>query len=101
MLFRSHGGVISATLDATGGCAVMMGIADKHAGETAQQVIARFSKVGTIDLRIDYLRPGLGKYFVASAKVTRIVGRIASTQMELHNDEGLLLSTGAASYIVS
>jgi acyl-coenzyme A thioesterase PaaI-like protein len=79
----------------------MIGIADKHPGESAQQVIGRFSKVGTIDLRIDYLRPGLGKYFVASAKVTRIGGRIASTQMELHNDEGLLLSTGAASYIVS
>jgi acyl-coenzyme A thioesterase PaaI-like protein len=79
----------------------MVGIADKHPSESAQQVIARFAKVGTIDLRIDYLRPGLGRHFVASAKVTRIGGRIASTQMELHNDEGLLLSTGAASYIVS
>ena len=29
----------------------------------------RFTKLGTIDLRVDYLRPGLGNYFVASANV--------------------------------
>ncbi|NCV71620.1 MAG: thioesterase family protein, partial [Betaproteobacteria bacterium] len=54
-----------------------------------------------IDLRVDYLRQGLGQYFTASAKLTRIGGRIASAQMALHNDEALLIATGAASYIIS
>jgi len=98
---RLHGGVISAVLDATAGCAVMMALADRHAQESADQAIARFSRVGTIDLRVDYLRQGLGRSFRASARVTRIGGRIASTQMELHNDAEVLLATGAASYIVS
>ncbi|NDH33086.1 MAG: thioesterase family protein, partial [Betaproteobacteria bacterium] len=89
---RLHGGVISATLDATAGCAVMVGLAEKHPDESAQQVIARFAKVGTIDLRVDYLRQGLGQYFTASAKLTRIGGRIASAQMALHNDEALLIA---------
>ncbi|NDA74083.1 MAG: hypothetical protein EBX69_11785 [Betaproteobacteria bacterium] len=40
---RLHGGVISATLDATAGCAVMVGLAEKHPDESAQQVIARFA----------------------------------------------------------
>jgi uncharacterized protein (TIGR00369 family) len=56
--------------------------------------------VATIDLRVDYLRPGRGKHFVASAKVVRLGNRIAVTHMELVNDEGELISTGAAAYVV-
>jgi uncharacterized protein (TIGR00369 family) len=98
---RLHGGVISATLDALGGFAVMAAIGDKHPAEPAAQVLHRYSRVGTIDLRVDYLRQGLGRHFVASAEVLRLGGRVGSTQMQLHNDEGLLIATGAAAYIVS
>jgi uncharacterized protein (TIGR00369 family) len=98
---RLHGGVISAALDATGGLALMVALADKYKNETSQQIVQRFTKMGTIDLRIDYLRPGLGEYFDASVKVTRLGGRIASTQMDLTNNLGELIATGAASYVVS
>ena len=98
---RLHGGVISATLDALGGFAVMAAIGDKHPSEPAAQVLHRLSRVGTIDLRVDYLRQGLGRHFIASADVLRLGGRVGSTQMQLHNDEGLLIATGAAAYIVS
>jgi uncharacterized protein (TIGR00369 family) len=98
---RLHGGVISAALDALGGTALMVGLADKHGHEDTEQVMHRFLKMGTIDLRIDFLRPGLGAHFVASAEVTRLGGRVGSTQMRLHNHEGVLVATGAASYIVS
>lgn len=98
---RLHGGVISATLDALGGFAVMAAIGDKHPSEPAAQVLHRYSRVGTIDLRVDYLRQGLGRHFVASAEMMRLGGRVGSTQMHLHNDEGLLIATGAAAYIVS
>lgn len=98
---RLHGGVISATLDALGGLAVMVGIAEKHPHDDADQVQLRFAKMGTIDLRVDYLRPGLGRRFVGSAEVTRLGGRVGSTQMRLVNDEGKLIATAAAAYIVS
>jgi uncharacterized protein (TIGR00369 family) len=98
---RLHGGVISATLDAMGGLAVMWAIAEKHADEAAAQVMHRFAKLGTIDLRIDYLRPGLGKHFSAHAEVMRLGGRVCTTQMRLLNDEGILIATGAAAYMVS
>ena len=98
---RLHGGVISATLDAMGGLALMVGIAERHPHDNTLQVMHRFSRMGTIDLRIDYLRPGLGQHFVATAEVTRLGGRIGSTQMRLVNDEGTLLSTGAAAYVVA
>jgi uncharacterized protein (TIGR00369 family) len=98
---RLHGGVISATLDAMGGCALMLAIADKHAAESAEQVMHRFVKMGTIDLRVDFLRQGVGTHFIASAEVTRLGGRVGSTQMRLHNNEGTLIATAAAAYIVS
>lgn len=98
---RLHGGVISATLDALGGCVLMLAIAEKHPTESAEQVMHRFLKMGTIDLRVDFLRQGVGKYFIASAEVTRLGGRVGSTQMRLVNDEGTLIATAAAAYIVS
>lgn len=98
---RLHGGVISATLDAMGGLALMWAIGEKHADETSQQVLHRFSRLGTIDLRVDYLRPGLGKHFVASAEVVRLGGRVGTTQMRLVNDEGMLISTATGAYVVS
>jgi uncharacterized protein (TIGR00369 family) len=57
--------------------------------------------MGTIDLRVDYLRPGIGRHFEAQAEVTRLGGRVGSTQMRLVNDEGTLIATAAAAYIVS
>jgi len=98
---RLHGGVISAALDATGGMALMVAIGDKHPDESAEQVMHRFAKMGTIDLRIDYLRPGLGRHFFASAEVTRLGGRVGSTQMKLVNDDGVVIATGAAAYMIS
>lgn len=98
---RLHGGVISAVLDALGGLALMVAIAERHPADNALQVMHRFSRMGTIDLRIDFLRQGLGRHFVASAQVLRLGGRIGSTQMRLANDEGVLIATGAAAYVVS
>jgi len=98
---RLHGGVISAVLDAMGGLALMVGIAERHPHDNMLQVMQRFSRMGTIDLRVDYLRPGLGRHFVASAEPTRLGGRIGSTQMRLVNDEGTLIATAAAAYVVA
>ena len=98
---RLHGGVISATLDAMGGLALMAAIGDKHAEEDTVQVMHRFARMGTIDLRVDYLRPGTGEHFIASAEVTRLGGRIGSTQMRLVNDAGTLIATAAAAYVIS
>ena len=98
---RLHGGVISASLDAMGGLAVMTAISARHADETTAQRTQRFSKLGTIDLRIDYLRPAIGERFVMRAQVLRLGSRVASTRMEFSGTDGKLLATGAAAYIVS
>ena len=90
-----HGGVISATLDVAGGFAIMLSVlAESAAAPTA------FPNMGTIDLRVDYLRPGRGKYFIATARIVRKGSRIAVTHMELHNDTGELVATGGAAYVI-
>ncbi len=63
--------------------------------------MARFGKLGTIDLRVDYLRQALGAHFTATAEVLRLGSRVASTRMEFFDAQGRVLSTGAAAYIVS
>ena len=98
---RLHGGVISATLDAMGGLAVMAAIGARHLDETPMQRLHRFGKLGTIDLRIDYLRPAVGERFTLHAQVLRLGSRVASTRMEFFADDAKLLASGSAAYIVS
>ena len=98
---RVHGGVISAGLDAMGGLAVMAAIGARHMDESPQQRLQRFGKLGTIDLRVDYLRPGVGEYFELRAEVLRLGSRVASTRMEFLGADGKLFSTAAAAYLVS
>lgn len=98
---RLHGGVISATLDALAGLAVMASIGARHLDEPVATRMARFTRLGTIDLRIDYLRQAIGAEFTARASVMRLGSRVASTRMEFFGAEGELLATGAAAYIVS
>jgi len=90
-----HGGVISATLDVAGGFAIMLSLAADMTG-----IPTSFPNMGTIDLRVDYLRPGRGKHFIATARIVRKGKRIAVTHMELHNDTGELIATGGAAYVV-
>ena len=98
---RIHGGVIAACLDAMGGLAVMAAIGARHLDEPPFQRLHRFSKLGTIDLRIDYLRPGIGSHFELRAEVLRLGSRVATTRMEFLGPQGELMSAGAAAYIVS
>jgi uncharacterized protein (TIGR00369 family) len=98
---RLHGGVISAGLDAMAGLACMAAIGARHMDETPAQRLHRFGRLGTIDLRIDYLRPAIGERFELKAQVLRLGSRVANTRMEFHGADGELLASGAAAYIVS
>ncbi|MEP6965621.1 MAG: thioesterase family protein [Polaromonas sp.] len=98
---RIHGGVISGGLDAMGGLAVMAAIGARHMDEAPLQRLHRFAKLGTIDLRVDYLRPGISEFFELRAEVLRLGSRVATTRMEFLGADGKLFSTAAAAYIVS
>ena len=98
---RLHGGVISAALDAMAGLAIMAAIGARHMDEAPAQRMHRFGKLGTIDLRVDYLRPATGERFELGSEVLRLGSRVASARMSFCDAAGQLLATGAAAYIVS
>ena len=95
-----HGGVLPAVLDATGGLLATASRIEQLAGRPLEEVIGRIARVGTIDLRVDYLRPGRGAVFSASAAVMRSGRKVAVTRMELCNEANLLIAVGTGTYLV-
>ncbi len=96
-----HGGVTAAVLDVTGGLVAFISVVKRLGDLATDEALERFSRMGTIDMRVDYLRPGVGEYFIASAHILRPGSRIAVTRSELHNDEGELIASGTATYMVA
>ncbi|MBF6631372.1 MAG: thioesterase family protein [Comamonas sp.] len=100
-IHRIHGGAISAALDAMAGIAVMCAISAKHMDESVMKRTERFGKLGTIDLRVDFMRPGIGERFTIRAEVLRLGSRVANTRMEFLSNHGELLAVGMAAFITS
>ncbi len=95
-----HGGVISCMLDVIGGIVAFVDVVQNRNIDSTAGRIEQFSKLGTIDIRVDYLRPGFGESFVASAYVLRTGNKVAVTRMELHNNEDLLIAVGTGAYVI-
>jgi len=95
-----HGGVISATLDVTAGLMAFLGVAKRIRSSSLEEKMERFSRLGTIDMRVDYLRPGAGEFFVATARVIRSGNRITVIYAELHNDSDELVASATCTYLV-
>jgi uncharacterized protein (TIGR00369 family) len=96
-----HGGVISSVLDATGGLAATASALERMLSLPADEIRKRISRVGTIDLRVDYLRPGKGTHFHSMGTIMRTGNKVAVTRMELRNQENLLIAVGTAAYVIS
>ena len=96
-----HGGVISSVIDATGGLAAFIGIQEKMRGKTLEAKLERSFRMSTIDLRVDFLRPGLGNRFIATANTLRTGNKVVVTRIELHNDQNDLIAVGTGSYLVT
>ena len=94
-----HGGVISTLLDVCGGAMALIGAFDKHQHLSTSERMARLSKLGTIDLRVDYLRPGKGQRFIATAQLLRSGNKVAVVRSELHSDDGTLVAVGTGTYL--
>lgn len=95
-----HGGVISATLDATAGLVAYSSLAEDASGVSREERLTRFSRVGTIDMRVDFLRPGRGLHFTASARTLRKGSRVAVIHTEMHDENGEMIASGTCTYMV-
>lgn len=95
-----HGGVISSVLDMAGGAAAMIAHVQKHPSHDLLQLAEQLGRTGTINLHIDYLRPGKGQHFIAKAHVLRSGNKITVTRMELYNEEQVLIASGTGTYMI-
>ena len=95
-----HGGVISSILDIAGGHTVYLQVFREVREKPFEKQVERLSKIGTIDLRVDYIRPGKGKHFTAKGSILRLGNKIAVTRMELHNEADVLIAVGTGTYTV-
>jgi len=86
-----HGGVMSTIADVVGGMAVWSKVQDHRA------------RVSTIDMRIDYLRPGKPETVRAEGRVVRLGNRVGVTDMRLFHpsEEQQTIATGKGVYNIS
>lgn len=96
-----HGGVISSVIDMAGGVAAIAATVRKHQGKSVEDIKEIIGRAGTINLHINYVQPGKGDRFIATAWILRSGNKICFTRSELHNEEGVLIASGAGTYLVS
>jgi len=95
-----HGGVISSVLDLTGGLIASAAVLHQMKGASAEEMGKRLAGIGTIDLRVDYLRAGQGKFFTATGHILRTGSRVAVIRTEMHNDQKMLIAAGTGTYLI-
>ncbi len=94
-----HGGVIATALDTIGGAMAMSAVYAALKGIPKEERTLRILKLATLDMRVDYLKPGRGKLFTVSASVLRVGKKVCVTRMELENEDRELIAVGTATYM--
>ena len=95
-----HGGVIASVLDVVGGIMAVSSALVRLDSLEPAQLAAKLGKMSTIDMRTDYLRPGRGQEFIATAQVIRSGNKVCVCRMELHNEAGVHIALGTGTYLV-
>ena len=95
-----HGGIISSILDITGGFTVYLHVLRDMKGKPFDKQVERLSKIGTIDIRVDFLRPGKGESFRANGHILRKGSKVAVTLLELHNEKDILIAVATGTYMI-
>ena len=96
-----QGGAISTALDVTGGAMAMVAAWQrlKNQDVPSSERPKTLAKLGTIDMRVDFLQPGKGKEFTIGATLLRIGNKVAVTRMEFKNEKDDLIAVGTGTYL--
>jgi len=95
-----HGGVTASALDLAGGVVAAANLIEQLEDLSQENIEQNLRKLGTIDLRTDFLRPGRGQEFIATAKIIRSGNKVAVARMELHNENNDHIAFGTGTYMV-
>lgn len=95
-----HGGVTASALDLAGGTVAAANIIEQLVDKSPAAIRQSLDKIGTIDLRTDFLRPGRGEEFIVTAHIIRSGSKVAVARMEMHNELGEHIAFGTGTYMV-
>jgi uncharacterized protein (TIGR00369 family) len=94
-----HGGVTSSVLDTIGGATATIGAWERMQSLDPAERIRRLANLGTLDMRVDYLKPGRGEWFTVDGRVLRAGNKVIVTRMDMHNNEGELIAVATGTYL--
>jgi len=95
-----HGGVTAAVIDLTGGLSALISCVKLHETDSPDRVYKRLTASATIDMRVDYLRPGKGSRFQCKSRIIRAGSRIVVSKIDLLNEQKVRIATGTATYLI-
>lgn len=95
-----HGGVISSVLDMAGGVVAMTSAIQKHPEKDLKELSSILGKASTMNLHVNYVRPGKGESFTAKAWVLHSGNKVCFARMELYNNKGSLIASAAGTYMI-
>jgi uncharacterized protein (TIGR00369 family) len=78
-----HGGIIATLIDMTGHAAVAV-----KTGRVSP----------TIDIRVDFIRPGSGPHFIATGKLIRAGRSVGRADIEVMDSQGRLVAIGRGTF---
>ncbi len=95
-----HGGVTATALDVVGGAMAAVAMMEKYPDADELELGQKLARIGTIDLRVDYVRPGRGESFYAKARLLRSGSKVSVVRMELHDNKDTLIALGTGTYMM-
>jgi len=96
-----HGGVTASVIDLTGGLSAFISCAKLHHGKPLEIIEKKLASTATIDMRVDYLRPGKGRSFKCKSRIIRAGSRIVVAKIDLYNEKETRIATGTATYLIA
>ena len=95
-----HGGVTASVIDLTGGLSALISCARFHQDKPLDVIEKKLVSSATIDMRVDYLRPGKGCSFHCKSRIIRAGSRIVVAKVDLYNEKETRIATGTATYLI-
>ncbi len=96
-----HGGVTASVIDLTGGLSALISCVKLNEDKPIDVIKKKVTSSATIDMRVDYLRPGKGRSFKCKSRVIRAGSRIVVAKIDLYNEIKTRIATGTATYLIA
>ena len=96
-----HGGVTASVIDLTGGLSALISCVKLNEDKSIDVIKKKVTSSATIDMRVDYLRPGKGRSFKCKSRIIRAGSRIVVAKIDLYNEIKTRIATGTATYLIA